>query len=53
LPVLKQKIEYLHAEGVAQAVWALANAEIWDKDVWNGLKKLIASKDFNYTYVKN
>ena len=30
LPVLKKKIEYLHAEGVAQAVWALSNAEIWD-----------------------
>lgn len=26
LPVLRAKAEHLHAEGVAQAVWALANA---------------------------
>ena len=26
LPILREKSEYLHAEGVAQAVWALANA---------------------------
>lgn len=30
LPILRKKSEYLHAEGVAQTVWALANAEIWD-----------------------
>lgn len=41
LPILKKKIEYLHAEGVAQTVWALANAEIHDQQVWEGLKKLI------------
>lgn len=30
IPILKNKIDYLHTEGVAQAVWALSNAEIWD-----------------------
>ena len=30
IPILKKKIEYLHAEGVAQCVYALANAQIWD-----------------------
>lgn len=39
LPVLKKKIEYLHAEGVAHAVWALSNAGIWDTEVWEGLAK--------------
>ena len=28
LPILRQKVEYLHAEGVAQVIWALANAEL-------------------------
>ena len=44
LPVLKEKIEYLHSEGVSQTVWALANAEIWDSMIWEGLKKHILSK---------
>jgi hypothetical protein len=38
LPVLKNKIEYLHSEGVTQAVWALSSAQIWDSDIWEGLK---------------
>lgn len=54
LPVLKAKSEYLHAEGVAQAVWALANAElVEDKALWSTLKKLVLSKDFNPVIVKN
>lgn len=53
LPVLRLKGEYLHSEGVAQAVWALANAGIYDRDVWDVLKKAIADKDFGYEYVKN
>jgi hypothetical protein len=38
LPILREKSEYLHAEGVAQAVWALSNAGIYDTDIWNTLK---------------
>lgn len=38
LPILKKKMEYLHAEGVAHVVWALANAGIWDNEIWNELK---------------
>lgn len=30
LPVLRKKLQYLHAEGVAQTAWALSNAQIWD-----------------------
>jgi hypothetical protein len=43
----------LHAEGVAQTVWALANAEIYDKELWSHLGRLIKEKNFNYTIVKN
>ena len=31
LPVIKDKIDYIHAEGVAHLAWGLANAEIWDE----------------------
>ena len=53
LPLLKKKIEYLHSEGVAQTVWALSNAGIWDSELWEGLKKQIMSKSFDYVVVKN
>ena len=53
LPVLRKKMAYLHAEGVSQAVWALANAEIWETRIWDALKKHIVNKDFNYQIVKN
>ena len=53
LPLLKSKIEYLHGEGVAQAAWALSNAGIWDVEIWEGLKKHISEKNFDYTVVKN
>ena len=35
IPAIKNKIEYIHCEGVAQTTWAAANAEIWDKELWN------------------
>lgn len=41
IPILKKKIEYLHAEGIAHAVWGLANAEIYDKELWGQLASLI------------
>jgi hypothetical protein len=54
LPTLRNKIEYLHAEGVAQAVWALANAElVEDKQLWSQLSKLVQEKDFTPVFVKN
>jgi hypothetical protein len=31
LPILREKVDYLHAEGVAQAVWALSNAGLYDR----------------------
>jgi hypothetical protein len=47
LSTLRNKLEYLHAEGVAHTVWALAHAKIWDTEIWEGLKKLIPEKNFN------
>ena len=53
LPVLKSKAEYLHAEGVCQAVHGLQAAGVYDEDVWAVLKQAIADKNFNIEYVKN
>jgi hypothetical protein len=53
LPILKNKAEYLHAEGLAHAVWGLANAEIYDKELWATLSRQIKEKDFNYKVIKN
>ena len=53
LPILRKKIDYLHGEGVAQAVWALSNAGIWDSEIWDGLKGHIANKTYDQVYVKN
>ena len=54
LPVLKAKADYLHAEGVAQAAWGLASAQIWDKELWAKLSDLVVNhKDFDYKVVKN
>ena len=54
IPIIKQKAEYLHAEGLAQAVWALSNAELVDdKDLWATLAKAAESKDFTPLYVQN
>ena len=54
VPVLKAKADYLHAEGVAQAVWGLASAQIWDKELWAKFNDLIINhKDYDYKVVKN
>ena len=53
LPTLRKKAEYLHAEGVAQAVWALSNAEIYDTEIWGHLKKHLVNKDYQTIFVKN
>ena len=54
LPVLRAKAEHLHAEGVAQAVWALANAELTDDaKLWSTLKEHVLTKDFAPSFIKN
>eukprot|EP00350_Pseudokeronopsis_sp_OXSARD2_P013936 CAMPEP_0170540528 /NCGR_PEP_ID=MMETSP0211-20121228/518_1 /TAXON_ID=311385 /ORGANISM="Pseudokeronopsis sp., Strain OXSARD2" /LENGTH=242 /DNA_ID=CAMNT_0010842971 /DNA_START=106 /DNA_END=831 /DNA_ORIENTATION=- len=53
LPVLRNKIEFLHGDGVAHTVWALSKAQIWDTSIWEGLKKHIKEKNFNVQFVKN
>ena len=53
LPILRAKAENLHAEGLAQAVWALSNAGVYEQDLWDTLKKQVLEKNFDYEYVKN
>jgi len=54
LPVIRNKTDYLHAEGVAQAIWALSNAELVDDvALWGKLKQLAVEKDFAPVIVKN
>lgn len=54
LPILRNKADNLHAEGVAQAVWALSNAELVDDvSLWNKLKALVVEKEFSPVIVKN
>ncbi len=53
LPVLKAKAEWLHAEGVSQAIWALSKAEIWDEELWSILAKKAVEHDLDITFVKN
>lgn len=54
IPIIKQKAEYLHAEGLAQTIWALAHAGLFDdKALWTSLAKAAEGKDFNPLYVQN
>ena len=44
----------MHAEGVAQVIWALANAELTqDTALWGKLNELVVKKDFAPVFVKN
>ena len=53
IPLLHQKKDYLHGEGVAQAVYALEQAQNYDEATWALLKEKIEAKDFDYIIVKN
>lgn len=53
IPLLHEKKDYIHGEGVAQAVYALEQAEIYDQDTWALLKEKIEAKDFDYIVIKN
>lgn len=54
LPILRNKVDNLHAEGVAQAIWALSNAGLTqDSALWGKLKDLVMKKDFAPVFVKN
>ena len=48
IPLLMAKQEYLHAECIAMAVYALSEAKVWDKATWTMLKEKIQKHDFNY-----
>lgn len=54
VPILKAKAEYIHAEGISQAVWALANAElVEDVELWTTLKNAALKKNWHQVVVKN
>ena len=53
LPLVKEKAEYLHAEGVAQLAYALSQAEIWDEASWSIIREKIPQHEFNCLIVKN
>ena len=54
LPIIRAKVENLHAEGVSQAIWALSNAELTqDAELWGKLRDLVLKKDFAPIFVKN
>lgn len=53
IPILKKKIDYLHAEGIAQVVYVLTNNQIWDAELWGKLKILIQEKNWDCKIVKN
>ena len=53
LPILNSKSQYLHAEGICQAVYGLAEAEIHDAETWNTLQAAIQEHDFDYQIVSN
>ena len=53
LPLIHEKKQYLHAEGVALTVHALTAGQIWDEEIWSLLKEKIAEKNFNYEVVKS
>ena len=52
IPLLHEKKDWLHGEGVAQAVYALEQSENYDTETWALLKEKIQAKDFDYFIVK-
>lgn len=53
IPLLHEKKDYLHGEGVAQAVYALEQAQNYDEAAWALLKEKIEDRDYDYIVVKN
>jgi len=41
LTIVKDKSDFLHAEGVAQVAFALSEAQVWDEQIWGLLKEKI------------
>ena len=52
IPLIHEKQEYLHGEGIAQAVYALEQSENYDPETWALLKEKIEDKDFDYIVLK-
>ena len=53
IPLIHEKKDYLHGEGLTQAVYALEQAQNYDAETWALLKEKIEHKDFDYVVVKN
>jgi hypothetical protein len=52
-PVIKQKIDCIHNEGIAHLAWGLSRAEIWDQDMWNIIIDEALKRDFNIKVVQH
>jgi hypothetical protein len=53
LPLISEKRDYIHAEGVAMAIHGLAQSEMWQEDAWKLLCEKVYEKDFDYEIVKS
>lgn len=53
IPILKQKKDWLHAEGVSHTVHALTAAKNWDPEIWSTINDKISKKEFEYEIVKS
>ena len=54
ISVLDEKIDYLHAEGVANSIHGLAMLEYYDnKEIWSKLLKAAREKHFDVQHVKS
>ena len=53
LPVIKEKAEYLHAEGVSSLAYALDKYQIHDEEAWDLVKLHTPAHSFDTEYVKN
>ena len=53
IPLLHEKKDYLHGEGISQAVYALEQSENYDPETWALLKEKMEDKDFDYIVLKS
>jgi hypothetical protein len=52
IPIINQKSAYLHGEGIAMAVYGLAEAEYWEPETWKLLATKMRDHNFDYELVK-
>ncbi len=42
----------MHGEGIAMAIYGLAEAECWDEEIWHVLAEKLKSHNYEYLLVK-